>query len=477
MKRLILIALLAAVGTTQAQYVVDKGNEDRHIDPEDFAQASYAGMYQGSTLWVCPARNGWIVEGYDHHMQQTLSASLRYPGTEILAATNHEGAVTMLMADRSSSKRTDVLLTRCTPLGEWTIDTVATYAHAKKDRCLLWASTSPSGNLMGLCAIVEYTEKHQYSAFMTLYTAAGERLWQREFALGSMDQLYVTDDGRLVSLGYEQDGTKLTLVINYADREHAETLEATVNCETVRDLQIANVIDSRMIALGTICGTGFRGAEKYYGGVISLAFDLDSAVINNFNIQPFRNEDVDIFYNKPTKKMQRELVAEHITTIGTVRLPYGGAIAIGRNYEKVDLADNGTEMHSFERIGIHIVAADRDGNIAWSRNLRRNDKQKKSAELLGLGLAAMGDTLCVIKSENRKYPAIYDIAKDAKQLKVGDKSNIVLYTIAPDGTVEKNILEAKSKYTFLRLVPTTDRPLHIITARGNHLREVTLNRQ
>ncbi len=146
---------------------------------------------------------------------------------------------------------------------------------------------------------------------------------------------------------------------------------------------------------------------------------------------------------------------------------------VGRNYEKITLADNGTEEHSFYRVGLHLIAVDLDGNISWVRNLRRNDFEKKNPELLNIGLMTMGDTLCLVKSECRKYPLVYDIGKDAKSLKLGDKNNLVLYTIAPDGEVHKDILEAKSKHSLLKLTPKGD----IITVRSSRLRHIKLSKQ
>ena len=471
MKRLITIALMLVTAGLNAQVVIDKGDENRRIDADIMAEATYAGSHNGQTLWAAHVKNGWQVIGADHQMETTRTQGVKTGADELLAAAHSEDTVVLLLADRSHKGRTDVLVARFTAVGHSTIDTLATYAYGKKDKCLLWGATSPSGNHMALCAIVEYTETKQYSARMTMLDAGGHTEWQREYALGTMEQLYVTDDGRMATLGTEHDGTTLHLIINYADRAHAVTDDATVVCETPRELRIANVVDGHMIALGTIPGNGFRGAEELCGGTIAFAYDLEKGRTVGFTIRPFSNEDIDILYNKPTKKMQHDLLCEHATPLGYVALPYGAAMVMGRNFEKISLADNGTEEHAFSRVGLHIVASDTGANFVWVRNLRRNDWQKSHPDLLYVGLMAAGDTLCIVKSESRKMPAIYEIGKEAKQLKMGDKNNMVLYRLMADGEVKKDILEAGSKHSVLCLTPQGD----IITARGSHTRHVKLS--
>lgn len=472
MKRLALICLMLAAVSAQAQYVIDKGPECKQIDPERIAEATYVGSHNGQTFWIEPIRKGWQLLGANHLMELTRAQSLRAENTEMLVANNVGDTVVVMLADRSEKRRTNVLMARCTPDSGW-VDTLTFFLHDKKDEVLLWGAKSPSGNHLGLCAIVKYSETHQYSAFLTMLDGAGYMEWNREFALGTMHNLYVTDDGRMATIGTEQDDQTMYIVVNYADDRHAEANEGSVTCEPARELQIVNIVGSKMLAMGTVSGSGFNGADKLCGGVIVLSYDLDSAIITSFSIRPFQNEDMNILFNKHTKKVTREQMAEHTHAMAYTATPYGGAMALGRNYERITMADNGTEEHSFLRMGINIVAADMEGNILWVRNLRRNDFQKRHNEMLNIGFTAIGEDICVVKSESRKYPAIYDIAKPPKQFDVGDKNNLVIYTLQRDGEVRKDILEAKTKHTFLHLTPDGN----IITTRGSKLRDIKLSRQ
>lgn len=75
--------------------------------------------------------------------------------------------------------------------------------------------------------------------------------------------------------------------------------------------------------------------------------------------------------------------------------------------------------------------------MKWVRNLRRNDMQRNSNQMLFVALFASGDNVCLAKSEHRKYPAGYDIANVAKEYQMGDKGNLVVYTVGTEGEVRK----------------------------------------
>lgn len=472
MKRLTIIMMLLVTWGAGAQYVIDKGTESRHIDGDHIYDATFVGIYDGLTVWVGEARGGWQVTYADHDMEPVFRQGLKTKANELLVATHSADTVTLMLADRSQSRRTDVLLARCVPNAAWTIDTLLTMTYGKKDLCLLWGAVSPSGNRIGLCSIVEYIEQMQYSACIMMLHANGTLDYRHEYALGTMDNFCITDDGRAVTLGTEQDGETMHVIVNYANRHHVETTETLIDCKTLRELNIATVTEHHLIALGTMSGSGFRDAEAYYGGTMAFSYDLDGARMAGFTLRPFQNEDINILYNKPTKKIQRDLLCEHVGTIGRVALPYGAAIVMGRNFEKISQADNGIEEHSFARVGLHLEAYDTAANVVWVRNLRRNDWQEGSPNLLGVGLATIGDTLCVVKSESRKMPTAYVIGKPAKQLKMGDKNNLVLYSIAADGEVHKDILEAKSKHSLVRMTSQCD----IVTRHGSRLRHIKLSK-
>ena len=63
-----------------------------------------------------------------------------------------------------------------------------------------------------------------------------------------------------------------------------------------------------------------------------MSFNIDSAVLSNFLLRPFMNEDVNIFYNKATKRVQREQRADHVRTLACVPTSYGAMMVAGRAF-------------------------------------------------------------------------------------------------------------------------------------------------
>ena len=222
--------------------------------------------------------------------------------------------------------------------------------------------------------------------------------------------------------------------------------------------------------MGTFTPLGSRERDNLCGGVVGMAFDIDSANITSFTMRPFQNEDMNILLNTKTKKVQRDQWLDLISMVGTTMTDYGAVVAVGRNYRVASMENNGTVSTEFFRVGLHLVAIDTTGHVRWARNLRRNDCQRKDVDLLGVNLVSFDGKVLVARSEPHRTPAIYDISNVAKKLKMGDKSSLALYTIAADGEVQKQILETKSKHSLIRSIVRRDGTLMMITENGRRLR-------
>ena len=469
MKRLIVIALMLAAFTAQAQLEINKGPESRSISPSKLDNARYIGAHDSLNVWVLATRHGWKVMGLDHKMGIAGSAELRTKADELLTATINGNSATLILAERTK-RNVAVLVAHIGLDGTTAVDTMANYAiTSRKDRCLLWGATSPMGEKMGMVAVVEFAETKEYTSVAYVMDMTGKEIYHKEYALGSMQQMYVTDDGRIVTLDILRTSKQSTLTVNYVTPEYALSGDTTVNCEPIRDMEIVNVVGNRMLALGTINGPGRKG-DKLCGGVVAFAYDLSSSTMINFNIRQFATEDVNVLYNRPTKKVSGETLPQNVSTVGMLAMPYGGVVALSRNFDKVTTHDNGTTTHRYTRMGLHVVAFNADGEMVWVHNIRRNDVSKKDGDMLRVGLFAIGDKLCIIKNESNKLPVEYDISYTAKEMMENKRSNIVIYDIASDGFVGKTIIETKTKHKVFSTTPEGD----IITVRGHHVREITV---
>ena len=157
---------------------------------------------------------------------------------------------------------------------------------------------------------------------------------------------------------------------------------------------------------------------------------------------------------------------------------HGGAVvAVGSNYMEEKVENNGTATEVYRCVGLHVAAVDTLGVVRWVANLRRNDMQKKSDSMLGVGLLPHADGVLLVKSERPKAPADPCDAKPAKEFEAGDKSNLVLCSIGDGGKAEKTVLESKTPQGFLRAVPRPDGAIGLFTADGRRLRQAELRMQ
>ncbi|MBR4738500.1 MAG: hypothetical protein IK058_00690 [Bacteroidales bacterium] len=474
MKKIYLFLVLAATAATlAAQPAMTRGMESKRLSGEDLVAIRYVGMQD--------RLDSWIMEGRKHVKQvvltdinlETVSVSpIAGSGDmEVLAASVDGDRTGVLLAQRGN-RRTVVL--RCEVDAESHamvdgFDTVVVFEYGRKDVCMVWGATSPSGNYNALVCVAQMNDSKQYSTYTALFDGSMRRLWDKEYALGSLYDLQVTDSGRVVTMGEEREGDESHFIFNVLDSIHAVTYDATVNCDPVVDFHMVNVVGRHAVAVGTYRPAGGKKAEKLTAGVMTLAFNLDSAVLTGVTMRPFQNEDMNIFLNKKTKKIQKDQVCDHIVMHGCVATSYGAVLALGRDLVVEKSNGNGNKSRERHGVGVSLVSVDTTGRVRWVRNIRRNDMSKDD-ELPTIGLSAAGDRVCLAKNEGAKYPAIYDISDEAKEYKIGDKGNLVVYSIDADGTTEKLLLEKKSKQTVVRGLTRPDDTVLIFSVRGNKSR-------
>ena len=104
------------------------------------------------------------------------------------------------------------------------------------------------------------------------------------------------------------------------------------------------------------------------------------------------------------------------------------------------------------------------------RNLRRNDKNEMTDDLIDLKMFAVDDKAYVMKNEDCDEPAEYIITEEADEYEVGDKSNLVLYEIGAEGDVTKSILEKATKHTLASFGQRMDGSWVLLSFRGNKCR-------
>ena len=472
-KTAMMIVAVLLCGAATAQPALMKGMESKRMDAEELQQARYVGEQNKMDVWIMEGRRHVKqVVLTDANLEPVSVAPIEGSGNlEVLAATATAYRTGVLMADRGS-KRTVVLRGEVDADSRALVerlDTVVTFDYGRKDVCMVWGASSPSGRYSALVAVVQMKEEKQYTAYAALFDGRMQRLWHREYAMGSMHDVMVTDDGRVVTLGEEREGEETHFVFNVMDSMRASTFDAVVKCDPVQGMHLVNVVGPYAVAAGTYCPPSGRNADKVTAGVLTLSFHLDSAQLAGVMMRPLQNEDMNVLQNEKTKKLQKQQVLDHVVQLGSVPTGYGAVLALSRELEMERTSNGGNAVREGYGMGVCLVAVDTTGLVRWVRNIRRNDMRNEGGRPT-LGLAAAGERVCVVKSEHAKMPAIYDISDDAKQMKQGEKGNVVVYAADADGNVEKLVLETKSKLTVLRALTRADGTLVYLGELGKKTR-------
>lgn len=476
MKRLVLLLILAFVGPLAAQQaVLSKDLESKHVDIDNLANGNWLGTHNGLDCWVFEGKKHIKhVVLTDQNLETLHVVDIpRSNNAEVLAATLDGNYAAVLLVDRSVKRQTTVLSCRVNldSLVAFPTDTVELFTYGKKDQCFVWAATSSNGKYTAMVSIVRMTESMQYRTEIIMFDGGLRTLWDKEFALGSMHNMLVTDDGRIVTLGLEEGEYEDTrFIFNILTQTTANSYAAVVRCDPVKEIQLAAVNGSHALAMGTFLAED----GKSTGGIIAMSFNIDSAVLSNFLLRPFMNEDVNIFYNKATKKVQREQRADHVRTLACVPTSYGAMMVAGRAFRTENAESNGTLTSVSYAAGLHCLAIDNDGKLLWVKNIRRSDMQKKGDDLIKVSLLSDGSNAYIVKSEHPKAPLDYAIAKEAKTLELGNKSNLIIYTLNPLGEVQKLLVEAKTKHSHLRAIRRSDGVFALYSANGNKVRQAQL---
>lgn len=476
---IVAVCMVAVSAVAQPRFEVMANQDGKKIKAEFVREAKYIGLYEGLYCFVGEGRrHSKQLVLVDHNMEPLRSMELPESTTncDFMAGSISGNNAGLLFVDNDERHRAmiytstmdlDSMCPADSGVGLMMVDSIA---FGKKDRFMVWAATSENGQYNAAVQVLEYTERKQYSAKVVLFDGRMHQLWSKEYAIGSMDNLYVTNDGTVVTLGHEPEGDETRFVYNIVNEKRADTYAAIVKCDPIRELRLAGVVDNHIMAVGLFTPKGARERDNLCGGVVGISFDMDSAIITGFTMRPFMNEDVNILLNKKTKKVQRTQEVNLASIVGTVLTDNGVVMAVGRNYAKDNVENNGTVSRLFYRVGLHVVAVDTKGRISWVRNIRRNDYESGDDGLLNVTMLHNNGQTYIIKSENRKLPAIYDISKDAKEYKVDTKGNLVVYAISDDGEVEKTVVYKKTPYGLVRGMLRPDGKMALFSQNGSRTR-------
>lgn len=494
-KLLLVIVALAMMGGARGQdSVMRLGPESGDVDRDMLLNAHYLGPLEGLDIWLTRSDEG--VKGFvnqrDWHLVKLTEELFPMERVElphsqrckILGAVgskrNEDGIhkASVLLVDSSAWGRTSILRARLSldtlRLEGGRLDTVDYYTYDRDDRCQVWCAVSPNEKFIGVLTIVQYMKSWEYMSVAKVFDENFNLVWKKDFAVGATNGIYLDDNGVMYTLGAERVTDGMRFVMSVMNSAGADTYGMKIHCDPVHDFRIVNVVDNHVLCAGLFTVPTAYADEDLTSGLVTMSFDVDSMQVEGFSMRYFQNEDMNIMLNKNTKKIQYDHNMSMVAWQGSLRMPYGAVVAVGHHHMLHYTNSNGTVEDSWYAQGLHLLAFDTTGIVKWARNIRRNDVTYIADGLLDLHLFAEGDKICILRNEDRKEPEEYNITKEAREYEVGDKSNLVLYTISPEGDVAKKILEKETKHVLANVGRRKDGTLLLLTVRGNKCRMVEL---
>lgn len=133
---------------------------------------------------------------------------------------------------------------------------------------MVWEGSSRDGSYHATLTVTVYGEYQQYEAFATLYDAEMQQLWTREYAVGTMESLWVTDSGTIVTVGCdpEHDGNEVT--VNEITQWTARTYRVAVEAPEFDSLQVMGMGDGCAVVRATVNDTQRFVAAVDTGGTV-----------------------------------------------------------------------------------------------------------------------------------------------------------------------------------------------------------------
>ena len=328
----------------------------------------------------------------------------------------------------------------------------------KKEFFYHWTATSGNGNFGLVYAVVNEKDNTAYVQGM-LFDSSMRSLWSHAIEAGAISQIFVTDDGRIVTGGFsngegDTDGAMLEFAI--ADGLGTSRGRCT-SVNKVGELALLNVFGDKVLAtvLETDRGTGWAGSftagagfttGTVYVGCTAYLFDVAAGRVANTDRHPFTKADARVFYNA---SLISEITSSDVNFLGLrgkVATPSGGAALYGRTWmETVTQTRNGVSTGMSSSVyyykGMMLVNVVSTGHIVWMKPLMHdNGNNADFAVNTETDMVAEGDDIYVITNESPKDGDTYDPENAVRRVVMVVHGAISAYRFGADGSVDKRKL-------------------------------------
>ena len=379
---------------------------------------------------------------------------------ELLASSFDSCSASLMLLDSSDPRNPHVDICRMDLFSDASrLDPVVAQAFhcGRNDRFYAWAASSPNGRFCALVSLIAYVDKGYYAASATLFDARMQPLWSREFPVASLDDIFVTDDGSIVTLGFEHSDFFTAFSYSCIAPDTIASRTDTVAVGAVHDLQLVHADPQGALAVGTYVPSDIQSLDSLCGGVFSVAFNFVSGAAPVVSRHRFSPQDMAVLYNRNFTDTIHSSLADNVDIEGIFPMPYGAVVALSRSEDGF--------IGCSARLGLHLVAFHTDGTIRWTRNVRRYAPDCD----IPAAIVAVDSSLFLFQNEHKRTLPLYTVEFSAREFSLSKKSNIAMYRLSHDGLISKSLIEKRTLSTLADAHLLAGRRILLFLAHGSHV--------
>ena len=458
---LLFMMLLSIMTATMAQ-TVSVGAFNKSFNILETQNAKIVGTYNGHYLAVTNNYSGFfrclncMVLEIDDNMNIVRQIEFQdTKGDEVSAASLYEGKVYVLLTHETRNemtfKRYVVDVASLQLNGDPTV--IHKYETVRKDRVYHWVAQSPDKSLTGLVNIVLNKKNDNFTAVEMLLDEEMNVEWRQEYQIRAMDDLMVTNDGELITMGktVQTRGEASKIFLTHLDADNAQDFSQTIDISIDR-VKLISYKNGKILAMAMGISVGDKRSFKYCG----IAYDIPKNEAN-VSYRTLTDEEKCVVYNYKTGGTTREIYSDFMTLTGCEATSEGGAFSI-RLIRGVTTCNSQGQCNTvFYGFGSILVGINSNGDVVWHHPIRSYCKNNGVDFFIRSAICESDGNVYYLQSENPKWGESYNIAKKAAKLNPMKGSKALgIYRVTPDGGISKSVQPLEKKLTLTSEIHNID---------------------
>ena len=335
----------------------------------------------------------------------------------------------------------------------------------KRADTYIWTAASTSENYFGLIYGIQNDNTTPMKIEAMLFNRSIKRQWTQQPHINVLSEMFVTDDGRIITGGYfnNKDKSGGNLVeFNLVTPNSVKRTQIHSEKE-IGQLALLNCFGNKLIATALETDRGFGHVGSFLTpnfftrgmvatGCVAYLCDVENGEALNISHYNFTKEDKLVFFNADLLSRITSPNINFLCLRASTATPQGGAALYGRSWQETDVYQNKGKHEWYVHMGMMVVNVDSLGNITWTRGIMHDNFTDGTFErAMETDMVYYDGNLYVLTNESKHEPDTYSATRPAipatalvgAAIVVGEHghNSVSAYIFSPEGNVRKQKLE------------------------------------